>query len=153
MKLIMKITLLLLAILTLAVVGSAQDNKSDNAVRTLLKNYEQEEVQGLINNDRVAIRKHWAKDYVVNNPFGRVVNASEGPIQAGTLTYTSFERDVERIEVYGKTAIVMGGEKVVPKAPSPDAGKTIVRRFTNVWIKRDGKWLLTARHASVVCTP
>ena len=148
----MRNIVLVLGILTLiAVVGDAQSNKSGDAIRTLLKGYEQEEVNALLSNDRVAIRKHWADDYVVNNPFGQVVNATEGPIQAGTLTYTSFERVVERIVVHGNTAIVMGGEKVVPKSPSADAGKTIVRRFTNIWMKRNGKWLLTARHASVVC--
>jgi len=31
------------------------------------------------------MRRNWASDYVVNNPFNVVVNASEGPIQAGTL--------------------------------------------------------------------
>ena len=135
-----------------AVAGRAQTSRSDESVRNLLTSFEQEEVDGLVKNDRAIIKKHWAPDYVVNNPFGQVVNASEGPIQAGTLTYSVFERNIQRIVVHGKTAIVMGSEKVVPKAPSPDAGKTIIRRFTNVWMKRNGKWLLTARQASVVCS-
>ena len=25
------------------------------------------------------------------------------------------------------------------------------RRYTNVWMKHKGKWLLTARHANVIC--
>ena len=134
-----------------AISTAAQVEKKNDSVQTLIKSFEQEEVDGLLRNDRTALKKHWASDYVVNNPFGVIVNASEGPIQAGTLTYSSFERNIERIIVHGNTAIVMGNEKVVPKPPSPDAGKTINRRFTNVWMKRDGKWRLTARQASVVC--
>jgi hypothetical protein len=34
---------------------------------------------------------------------------------------------------------------------SPDAGKTINRRYTNILMKRKGKWRLVARHASVIC--
>jgi len=41
----------------------------------------------------------------------------------------------------------MGKETIVPSGTSADAGKTINRRFTNVWMKKNGKWLLTARHA------
>ncbi len=52
--------------------------------------------------------------------------------------------------IYGKTVIVMGRETLVPNANSPQAGQTVRRRYTNIWIKRNGKWLLTARHASVI---
>jgi hypothetical protein len=43
------------------------------------------------------------------------------------------------------TVIVMGRETVVPKGNSPDSGKTIDRRYTNIWMKRKGKWRLVAR--------
>jgi hypothetical protein len=45
----------------------------------------------------------------------------------------------------------MGKETVVPKGKSPEAGKTIYRRYANTWMKRDGQWRLVARHASVIC--
>jgi hypothetical protein len=45
----------------------------------------------------------------------------------------------------------MGRETVVPKGNSPNAGNTINRRYTNIWMKRSGKWRLIARHASVIC--
>jgi len=93
-----------------------------------------------------------AKDYVVNNPFNQAVDAIKGPIQAGSLSYSSFIREIERVLIHDNTVIVMGRETVVPKGPSPDAGKTIHRRFTNIWMKTNDKWLLTACHASVVCT-
>ena len=117
----------------------------------MIKRFEQAEVDALLRNDLSAVRTHWAQDFVVNNPFGAIVNASEGPISAGFLTYSVFERRIERIVIHNDVVIVMGSEKVVPKAPSADAGKTINRRFTNFWLKRNGKWLLSARHASVVC--
>lgn len=97
------------------------------------------------------MKRNWASDYVVNNPLNEVVDASKGRISSGTRTYSSFVRDIERVLVHEKTVIVMGQETVVPSGTAPDAGKTIVRRFTNIWMMRDGKWLLTARQATVIC--
>jgi hypothetical protein len=65
--------------------------------------------------------------------------------------YSSFVREVERVLIHGNTIIVMGRETVVPKGASPDAGQIINRRFTNIWMRQNGKWLLTARHANVIC--
>lgn len=128
-----------------------QRAKPNQALEQKIRELEQEQVELLLRNDLAALRKNWADDYVVNNPFNAVVDASKGPIQAGTLTYSSFIREIERVLIHGNTIIVMGRETVVPKGTSPDAGKTLNRRFTNVWMKRAGKWLLTARHANVIC--
>jgi hypothetical protein len=105
----------------------------------------------LLRNDPAGMEKNWSKDYVVNNPFNKIVDARTGPIRRGQLTYSSFARNIERVLVHGNTVIVMGGETVVPSGGSPDAGKTIHRRFTDAWMNEDGGWLLTARHASVIC--
>jgi hypothetical protein len=43
----------------------------------------------------------------------------------------------------------MGGETVKPKGKAPFPGQTVRRRFTNIWMKRDG-WQLTARQATII---
>lgn len=140
-------------LVVLAVTGSfvVQSDKGDKALEQKIRDFEQEEVAALLRDDLAAVRSHWAEDYTVNNPFNRVVKASEGPINAGALRYSSFVREIESVQIHGDTVIVMGRETVTPKGSSPDAGKTIHRRFTNIWMDRGGRWLLTARHASVVC--
>ena len=144
----------LLIVLALSGCATLTRSAGDHAgVEARIRTYEQAEVDALLRNDLAAVRAHWADDYVVNNPFNVVVAASQGPIQRGTLTYSSFVREIERLEIRGSTVVVMGREVVVPSGTSPDAGETIHRRFTNVWMKRDGRWLLSARHASVVCPP
>jgi len=112
---------------------------------------EQTQVDLLLRNDVAGMQRNWSKDYVVNNPFNQVVDASAGPIRRGQLTYSSFVRDIERVLVHDHTVVVMGSETVVPSGQSADAGKTIHRRFTDVWMNEDGHWLLIARHASVIC--
>lgn len=125
--------------------------KLNNALEQEIRTLEQAQVDALLRNDIAAMKRNWATDYVVNNPLNEVVEASKGRIASGTRTYSSFIREVERVLIHGNTVIVMGQEIVVPSGTAPDAGKTIIRRFTNIWMKRDGKWLLTARQATVIC--
>lgn len=44
----------------------------------------------------------------------------------------------------------MGRETVLTNAAGEQAGQLLQRRFTNVRVKRDGKWSLVARHASII---
>ncbi|HZC67226.1 MAG TPA: nuclear transport factor 2 family protein [Nitrospirales bacterium] len=125
----------------------AVQSPAEQQIRAL----EQTQVDLLLHNDVAGMQRNWSKDYVVNNPFNQVVDASAGPIRRGQLTYSSFVRDIERMLVHDHTVVVMGSETVVPSGQSPDAGKTIHRRFTDVWMNEGGQWLLIARHASVIC--
>ena len=120
-------------------------------VEQQIRALEQSQVDLLLRNDLAGMQRNWSKAYVVNNPFNQVVDASAGPIRRGQLTYSSFVRNIERVLVHDRTVVVMGSETVVPSGQSADAGKTIHRRFTDVWMNEDGHWLLIARHASVIC--
>jgi hypothetical protein len=131
--------------------GVRPEHETEATLEQEIRHREQAQVDALLRNDIAAMKRNWASDYVVNNPLNEVVDASKGRISSGTRTYSSFVRDIERVLVHEKTVIVMGQETVVPSGTAPDAGKTIVRRFTNIWMMRDGKWLLTARQATVIC--
>ncbi len=48
-------------------------------------------------------------------------------------------------------AITVGSEEVVFVGNVPKAGQLIKRRYTNIWIKQNGVWKLTARHANEIC--
>jgi len=45
----------------------------------------------------------------------------------------------------------MGSEEVVFTGNVSEAGQTIKRRFTNIWVKQNGVWKLTFRHANNLC--
>lgn len=133
-----------------AFIVGAQPQDGKDAVEKEIRKLEQRQVGLLLKGDVAEMEKQWAKDYMVNNPFNKLVKAREGPIRARQLTYSKFERDIEVVLVKGDVAVAMGGETVVPSGQSADAGKTIRRRFTDVWVKEEGRWLLMARHASVI---
>lgn len=129
----------------------AQSPKDNDSVEHEIRRLDLKEADAVLRADFSTVEQLWATDLVVNNPFNQVVEGSKGPIRTGTLTYSSFVRKIESVRVHGDTVFVMGLETVVPKDDSPGAGQTIHRRYTNVWMKRDGRWLLTARHANVIC--
>ena len=145
----MKILMLVIAI---GVIWVNSTPAQTRAIAEKIRRLEQRQVDYLLSRDVEAMERNWSPDYTVNNPFLHVVNAHHGPIHDRTLTYSSFKRDIERILVHNRTVFVMGSETVVPKDQSPDAGKTINRRFTDVWMYERGNWLLVARQASVVCS-
>jgi ketosteroid isomerase-like protein len=135
-------------ILTISSV-SAQSAKQKDAIEQEIRKLDLAHADAVLRGDLAALDKLWTKDFKVNNPFNEVDKADR--IRTGAVTYSSFIREPESIQLHGDTVIVMGRETVVPKGNSPDAGKTIHRRYTNIGMKREGKWRLIARHASVIC--
>jgi len=65
-------------------------------------------------------------------------------IRSGRIRHASYERQIEALRVHGDTAVVMGRETVV------DAGPVIQRRYTEVWLRTDGRWRAVARHANEI---
>ena len=95
-----------------------------------------------------------AEDFTVNNPRNTISHGRKevlALIGNGIIDYSSFVREVETMLLHGDTVISMGLETLTPVGTAPFAGQTVRRRFTHFWMKRDGQWLLTARHANVIC--
>lgn len=134
-------------------VAVGQPSGTNEAVEKEIRQLEQGQVDYALRNAYETMEKQWSPDYVVNNPFNQVVQAKQGPMRKGELTYSTFTRDIEKVLIHGSTVIVMGAETVVPAGTMANAGKTIRRRFTNVWMNTTGNWLLVARHASAICQP
>ena len=128
---------------------SGQSAKKNDAIEQEIRKLDAAQADAVLRGDLAALDKLWSEDFTVTNPFN-VIGKGEN-IRSGALTYSSFVRVLEFIQIHKNTVIVMGRETVVPKGNSPDAGKTINRRYTHIWMKREGKWRLVARHASVIC--
>jgi ketosteroid isomerase-like protein len=93
-----------------------------------------------------------AKDLVVNTPATRVARLETviGFFKAGRMNYESVDVTIEALDARGDHVVIMGEEVVVPKESAPNAGKTVRRRFTDVWRKEsDGEWRLTIRQATI----
>lgn len=133
----------------------AQENpkKPKDTLEQKIRQVDLAQAEAILQKDFQALDKLCAKDFTVNNPRGDISKGNEAVkelIRSGVIDYASFVREIEAVLIYGKTVIVMGRETIVPNENSPQAGQTVRRRYTNIWMKRNGKWLLTTRHASVI---
>lgn len=145
--------LILLVTIVVFVTGSvlAQSAKQNDALEKKIRTLEQEEVSAILSGNFDKLDKLWAEDYTVNSPRNKVVKASTGPIRNGLTKYASFVREIEAVLISGNTVIVMGQETAKPISKAAEAEQIFRRRYTNVWMKRKGKWLLIARHANIIC--
>ena len=131
-----------------------QSTKPSAALETEIRRLDHDEAAGLLHKDVAALEKLWAEDFTVNNPRNGITHGRKevvALIHNGTIDYASFVREIETILFYGDTVIVMGLETIEPVGKAPFAGQTVRRRYTHFWMKRQGRWLLTARHANVIC--
>jgi ketosteroid isomerase-like protein len=119
-----------------------------------IKSLEEKERQATLTKDTTTLLRLWSSDFTVNAPMNRVVPPGKTTLDRPVITmrsYDTFERNVEHVFIKGTVAFSMGNETVVAKAANGGPGKTIKRRYTNIWMKENNVWKLTARHANVIC--
>jgi ketosteroid isomerase-like protein len=112
------------------------------------------EAVAILAGDADALDEIFADDFIVNNlPLSTVVSRDFVLewVRGGGFAYRSFVRTPEAVHVIGDTAITMGREVAVSSEGNPFAGEgeTVTSRYTHVWIRRDDRWRLVARQASI----
>ena len=130
-----------------------QSAKQHDALEQEIRKLDLAEADAVLRGDLAALDKLWAEDFTVNSPSNQVVKGKKAEferVHSGVVKYSSFVREVESVLLHGDTVITMGLETVKPIGNAPGAGQTLRRRFTNIWMKKKGKWLLSARHANVI---
>jgi ketosteroid isomerase-like protein len=103
--------------------------------------------------DTTSLLKIWSKDYVVNNPDGKIATTKDiiNLIKKGHV-FPSVERIIEKITFTQNIAIVMGKEIERGKKSDPNVDQMVTRRFTNIWIKAGSGWQLIARQSTKILT-
>ena len=125
----------------------AQDPREVDIRR--MENLERESV---LKGDSMALfDKIWSPNMIVNTPANVVgtVEGTKAHLRSGDLNYLSFERNIEKITFDDNVAVVMGGEIIKPQGHQLNAGKTVTRRFTHVWLHKDNQWTIIARQATI----
>ena len=151
----MKLILLMTAVGIVAaslVVG--QDAKQDAALEQQIRKLDLAQAEAIRRKNFQALDTLCAEDFTVNNPRGEISKGREAVkelIGSGVINYASFVREIETVLVHEKTVVVMGRETIVSAENAPQAGQAVRRRYTNIWMKRKGRWQLTARHANIIC--
>ena len=123
--------------------------QSDEAI---IKSLEEKEREAILKSDTMQLSNLMSKQIVVQNPENAIVGFRQimDRIKSGKIDYSAFERRIDNIAFVNSIAIVMGLETLIPQGNTKDAGKTVKRRFTNVWTKEKDGWKLTARQATII---
>lgn len=102
--------------------------------------------------DRDGFIALFADDALVNSPFNNVADKALASrrIATGLIDYASYDRVVDHIGLRANGEIVaMGDELIRPRGKALHAGKTIHRRFTDIWRNDGGTWKLSLRQATI----
>ena len=127
---------------------SAQDPRE-----TEIRRMETLEREPVLKGDSVALfDRIWSPTMIVNTPANVVgtVEGTKAHLRSGDLHYISFERNIEKITFTDNVAIVMGGEIIKPQGHQLNAGKTVSRRFTHVWLYNDKSPSIIAPQATTI---
>jgi len=109
---------------------------------------EEEARAAFLKADLKALDEMWTDGFVVNSPLETVTTKQQvlEALRAGRIRHSASEIEIEHMSRQGDIVIVMGRDTVV----DPPDGLTSHRRYTDIWRLEGGKWMVIARHATVV---
>ncbi len=126
-------------------VSLAQQNNE-----TEIRNLEKMEGEAFVKKDTATLFNLFSPQLVVNSPLNRVATLEDIKrlLRIGKIDLTSSGKNIEKITFINNMAVVMGQDIIKPEGAMEGAGKTVTRRYTDVWIKEESGWKLTVRQAT-----
>jgi hypothetical protein len=126
------------------------EGDSDTIASLMVDEYVQTDISG-----HVQDKSTWLKEYF--HPIAEL-------IRAGKFRWEVYDRKDVQIQVYNDSAVAIGaleakgtGARWAPQThtwiadPNASFGGTL--RFTHVYVRRNGKWLLAALHNAIPVSP
>lgn len=106
--------------------------------------------------DEEALARFLHPNFIINGPENicggrdQILSLSQG----GAFAQKNCQTQIEKFAITGNVGVVMGNEVVTPAEGSLLAAwfgtEPLRRRFTDVYIFEDGRWLFLARQGSAV---
>ncbi len=149
----MKILITIVLSLFVTAVLLSQNDASNESIAAEIRRLENKQVDAILKGDIAALDELFHQEYVVNAPINQVTSKTEvlKRVREGLIRYSAFDIEIESLVIQGDLVITMGRETVKPIGNAPLAGQTVLRRYTHVWLRKNGHWKQIARHANFVC--
>ena len=124
-----------------------------NPVQDTLIKIEHDWGNAMVKGDVDAFSRCVGDDWVLTYSDGTLVTKpiAQADLKEGALRNESFQLDDLKVRVYGDAAVVSG--LITEKSKFRDKDTSGQRRFTDVFVKRDGRWQAVASHESDVSAP
>jgi hypothetical protein len=136
----------LAAILTCSGAFGQSNTNPEQAVMRI----EKEMLDALLKGDAAASEKYLAESYMFTGPDGDIGDRAKSisDIKTGAIKLQAASIDDPKVQAYGDTVVVTftSNDKGTYKGKDI-SGKS---RWTDVFVRKDGKWQLVATHGSMV---
>ena len=135
--------------LTLSIEVAAQAANVEQTLLQLERDWEQANAK----NDTAALERILAPEYVTTDSDGRLMTRAEtfARRKSGAVKFTTFTQDDYKVHVVGDTAIVTGRSTI--KGIRDGKEWSGQERWTDVFVRRNGRWQAVATHSSRIATP
>jgi ketosteroid isomerase-like protein len=145
-----------LAVIGIAIAASAfgqtsdKDNTKAGGVESSVTQIEQELVKALIAGDASTFERYLADTYVFTAPDGIVSDKAQtiADIKSGDLKFQSSKLADMKVQSYGDTAVATYGSTDQGSYKGKDISGHF--RWTDVFVKRHGRWQIVAGHGAPV---
>lgn len=125
--------------------AAALEGDTEKTASLIADEYLQTDISGHVQN-----KTAWLNEY--SKPLAELIKTKK-------FRWEVYEEKEVQLRIYGDTAVVMGSLELKGTSArwgvehtwvaDPDAHPSVTLRFTRVFIRRNGKWLLAALHNAV----
>ncbi len=132
-----------LCLLSLSLAAGQEVSKT-SSLEDQIKKLEQNWVQATVKEGAAAVDQYEADDIITTDPSGRVTDKAQDKLDLGSgdFKFQSEELSDMKVHIYDNTAVAAGTNTLKGTYKGQDiSGKY---RFTDTWVKRNGKWQVVA---------
>lgn len=122
-------------------------------VTKVIEGLEREWVAAIVNKDLVTLDRLLAEEFNGTSPTGSTFPKKSAieDLKAGGYVVKSMDLDEVSVNAYGTTAVAFTSQNEVSQYDGKDISGHY--HYTNVWVKRDGRWQVVASHGSPLVRP
>jgi hypothetical protein len=143
MKKILPTIALLIAITNFGFSQSTNKTATDKLEQEIIK-LEQERVEATTKGDTTKLEQLFADELVYTHSNARVESKQDflNSVKTGSIKYESMKHSNVKVTLYGNTAVMRGESDI--KVISNGQPVALRIRFLNIYVKKDGRWQMTA---------
>ncbi len=123
-------------------------NGAENKIRKL----DNDQKEAYFRRDTLTLLKLFSPNVIINGFSNKFETLEDVLIRIRKVgnDMEFYDRIIEKIIFANNTAIVMGNETIKPSGIAINAGKTVKRRFINIWMPNKKSWQLIARQSTII---
>ncbi len=112
-----------------------------------LRGLSHELVRAVQEHDTKRLDKLLAEEFTLDGAAGTLTREELLEAAAGAYEVDDFSYDEIDTQIYGNMAVVVSRYRQTARLEGRDASGAL--RITDVWVRRDGRWQIVRRHATV----